>query len=43
LQVFPPDTSQEKLYSSAVSSIVEEVLEGFNCTIFACALPLVHA
>lgn len=34
-QVFPPDTTQEKLYGSAISSIVEEVLEGFNCTIFA--------
>ncbi|PRW51062.1 125 kDa kinesin-related -like [Chlorella sorokiniana] len=34
-KVFPPDTTQEKLYGSAISSIVEEVLEGFNCTIFA--------
>lgn len=34
-QVFPPDTTQEKLYGSAIASIVEEVLEGFNCTIFA--------
>lgn len=42
MQVFPPETSQEKLYGSAVSSIVEEVLEGFNCTIFACASPLLH-
>lgn len=36
LQVFGPDTTQERLYSTAVSSIVTEVLEGFNCTIFAC-------
>ena len=35
LQVFAPDTTQERLYSTAVASIVEEVLEGFNCTIFA--------
>ena len=43
-QVFGPDTSQERLYNTAVSSIVQEVLEGFNCTIFACAsgLPLHH-
>ena len=34
-QVFAPDTTQERLYSTAVASIVEEVLEGFNCTIFA--------
>lgn len=36
LQVFGPDTTQERLYGTAVSSIVTEVLEGFNCTIFAC-------
>lgn len=36
LQVFGPDTTQERLYATAVSSIVTEVLEGFNCTIFAC-------
>ncbi|KAI7844763.1 hypothetical protein COHA_001645 [Chlorella ohadii] len=34
-KVFPHDTTQEKLYGSAIASIVEEVLEGFNCTIFA--------
>ncbi|KAL4443980.1 hypothetical protein ABPG75_011717 [Micractinium tetrahymenae] len=34
-KVFGPDTTQERLYSTAVSSIVTEVLEGFNCTIFA--------
>ncbi len=33
--MFPHDTTQEKLYGSAIASIVEEVLEGFNCTIFA--------
>lgn len=36
-QVFAPDTTQERLYATAISGIVEEVLEGFNCTIFACA------
>lgn len=34
-KVFGPDTTQERLYGTAVSSIVTEVLEGFNCTIFA--------
>ena len=34
-QVFAPDTTQERLYATAVSGMVEEVLEGFNCTIFA--------
>ncbi|KAL4437763.1 hypothetical protein ABPG77_005675 [Micractinium sp. CCAP 211/92] len=34
-KVFGPDTTQERLYATAVSSIVTEVLEGFNCTIFA--------
>ena len=35
LQVFGPDASQHKLYDQAISPIVEEVLDGFNCTIFA--------
>jgi Cdc6-like AAA superfamily ATPase len=34
-QVFDPDSGQEKLYRMAIKPIVEEVLEGFNCTIFA--------
>lgn len=34
-QVFGPDTSQHRLYAQAIHPIVEEVLEGFNCTIFA--------
>ena len=35
LQVFDPDSGQAKLYKMAIAPIVEEVLEGFNCTIFA--------
>lgn len=35
IQVFDPDSSQAKLYRMAIKPIVEEVLEGFNCTIFA--------
>lgn len=35
MQVFGPDSSQERLYSGAIAPIVSEVLEGFNCTIFA--------
>ena len=38
-QVFAPESGQEKLYTQAIAPIVEEVLEGFNCTIFACAAP----
>jgi kinesin family member 11 len=34
-QVFGPDSTQEKLYTNAIAPIVDEVLEGFNCTIFA--------
>lgn len=34
-QVFGPESGQERLYNQAVAPIVEEVLEGFNCTIFA--------
>ncbi len=33
--MFGPDSGQEKLYKNAIAPIVEEVLEGFNCTIFA--------
>ncbi|KAK9804380.1 hypothetical protein WJX72_010110 [[Myrmecia] bisecta] len=34
-KAFGPESGQEKLYSQAIAPIVEEVLEGFNCTIFA--------
>ena len=35
LQVFGPQSQQKDLYDQAVVPIVNEVLEGFNCTIFA--------
>lgn len=34
-QVFGADSAQEKLFKQSVIPIVQEVLEGFNCTIFA--------
>lgn len=34
-QVFGPSAQQKDLYEQAVTPIVKEVLEGFNCTIFA--------
>lgn len=34
-QVFGPDTTQTDIYDGAISPIVQEVLNGFNCTIFA--------
>ncbi|KAJ6299692.1 hypothetical protein OIU76_020634 [Salix suchowensis] len=34
-KVFGPTSKQKELYDSAVSPIVYEVLEGYNCTIFA--------
>ncbi|KAL4570978.1 hypothetical protein LXL04_017727 [Taraxacum kok-saghyz] len=34
-KVFGPNTQQRDLYHAAVSPIVFEVLEGYNCTIFA--------
>jgi hypothetical protein len=34
-QVFGPDSQQARVYQTAISPIVTEVLEGFNCTIFA--------
>ena len=33
--VYGPTASQEEVYQTTVSPIVEEVLKGFNCTIFA--------
>lgn len=35
VQVFGPESKQCELYEQAVVPIVHEVLEGFNCTIFA--------
>ena len=34
-QVFGSDSQQEKLYKQAIIPIVCEVMDGFNCTIFA--------
>lgn len=33
--MFGPDSKQAKVYSQAIVPIVEEVLDGYNCTIFA--------
>lgn len=33
--MFGPNSQQKELYDQAVSPIVYEVLEGYNCTIFA--------
>ena len=33
--MFGQDAAQERLYAQGVYNIVEAVLEGFNCTIFA--------
>lgn len=35
MQVFGSSSRQKDLYNQAVSPIVYEVLEGYNCTIFA--------
>lgn len=35
IQVFGPSAQQRDLYEQAIVPIVNEVLEGFNCTIFA--------
>lgn len=34
-QVFGPASQQKDLYDQAICPIVFEVLEGYNCTIFA--------
>eukprot|EP00775_Hariotina_reticulata_P002385 gene2385-2689_t len=34
-KVFGPDSKQERVYKQAIVPIVQEVLDGFNCTIFA--------
>jgi kinesin family protein 11 len=33
--VFGPDSKQERVYKTSIVPIVQEVLDGFNCTIFA--------
>eukprot|EP01122_Echinamoeba_exundans_P011612 TRINITY_DN4677_c0_g1_i1.p1 TRINITY_DN4677_c0_g1~~TRINITY_DN4677_c0_g1_i1.p1 ORF type:complete len:1134 (-),score=240.59 TRINITY_DN4677_c0_g1_i1:4-3369(-) len=33
--VFGPNATQREIYSSTITPIVEEVLKGYNCTIFA--------
>lgn len=33
--VFGPDSSQQDLYDGVVEPIVDEVLQGYNCTVFA--------
>ena len=33
--VFPPDTSQDTIFSSCAENILSEVLEGYNATLFA--------
>ena len=33
--VFGPESTQVKIYKEVVSPIVEEVLLGYNCTVFA--------
>ncbi|KAJ0987711.1 hypothetical protein J5N97_006067 [Dioscorea zingiberensis] len=34
-KVFGPSSKQKELYNQAISPVVNEVLEGYNCTIFA--------
>lgn len=34
-KVFGPESSQIRVYKEVVCPIVEEVLQGYNCTVFA--------
>lgn len=34
-KVFSPKAQQRRVYDHAISPIVSDVLEGFNCTVFA--------
>lgn len=34
-KVFGPKAQQRSIYEQAIAPIVNEVLEGFNCTVFA--------
>lgn len=34
-RVYDSDTNQERLYETAIAPMVDEVLQGFNCTVFA--------
>jgi len=33
--VYPPASTQEDVYKDNLAPIVDEVLQGFNCTVFA--------
>lgn len=35
VQVFGSSVGQEDVFSEAIAPIVSEVMEGFNCTVFA--------
>lgn len=35
LKVFGPKSQQRSIYEQAIAPIVNEVLDGFNCTVFA--------
>lgn len=35
IKVFGPKAQQRSIYDQAISPIVSEVLDGFNCTVFA--------
>lgn len=34
-RVFGPDSSQQQIYEEVVQPMIEEVILGYNCTIFA--------
>lgn len=34
-QVFGPKAQQRSIYDQAIAPVVNEVLDGFNCTVFA--------
>jgi len=39
-RVFGPETSQSQVYEEVVHPLIEEVIMGYNCTIFAYVTPL---
>lgn len=34
-RVFGPDSKQVEIYKTVVSPLIQEVLQGYNCTVFA--------
>ena len=39
-RVFPPESTQEEVYRATAMPLVDEIMRGYNCTVFVCAWTL---